>query len=296
MKTRTLHVGISALLLGAFAFAQNPPAQPAGSSSAANDPAGKLVEQARKANSEGKPDEAMTLYRQALQANPQSYQAELGIGATLDLKGQYDEARQHIQKAIDMAPEPAKLGAMRTMAISYAFERKAGDAAKYEEPVFEAQVAKKAYFDAGESANELARIYIESGDLDNAAKWYKLGHDMGLREPNISAARKDLWEFRWEHAQARIAARRGQKAEAQKHVQAAKAILDKGTNPDQARFFPYLEGYVAFYGGDYRKAIDDLKTADQRDPFILVLLAQAFDKSGDKQQNEDERIALIRRL
>ena len=283
MKTRTLHFGIAALLLSAFASGQNPPA-PAGPSAAANDPAGKLIEQARKANSEGKPDDAMALYRQALQANPQSYQAELGIGATLDLKGQYDEARQHIQRAIDVAPEPAKLGAMRTMAISYAFERKAGDAARYEEPVFEAQVAKKAYFDAGEAANELARIYIESGDLDNAAKWYKLGHDMGLREPNISAARKDLWEFRWEHAQARIAARRGQKAEAQKHVQAAKAILDKGTNPDQARFFPYLEGYVAFYAGDYKKAIDDLKTADQRDPFILVLLAQAYEKSGDKQQ------------
>ena len=94
-----------------------------------------------------------------------------------------------------MAPEPAKLGAMRTMAISYAFERKAGDAARYEEPVFEAQVAKKAYFDAGEAANELARIYIESGDLDNAAKWYKLGHDMGLREPNISPARKSLSPF-----------------------------------------------------------------------------------------------------
>src|SRR6266513_312187 len=105
MKTRTLHFGITALLLAAFAFAQNPPAPPAATSTAANDPAGKLIEQARKANSEGKPD----------------------------------EARQHIQKAIDMAPEPAKLEAMRTMAISYAFERKASDAAKYEEPVFEAQ-------------------------------------------------------------------------------------------------------------------------------------------------------------
>src|SRR5438105_556581 len=284
MKTRTLHFGIAALLLCASLFGQNPPAQPAAAASAANDPTSKLIEQARKTNSEGKHDEAIALYQQALQANPKSYQAELGIGATLELKGQYDEARQHIQKAIDMAPEQAKLGAMRTMAISYAFERKASDAAKYEEPVFETQLAKKAYFDAGEAANELARIYIESGDLDNAAKWYKVGHDMGLREPNISQARKDLWEFRWEHAQARIAARRGQKDEAQKHVHAAKAILDKGTNPDQARFFPYLEGYVAFYAGDYKTAIDDLKTADQRDPFILVLLAQAYEKSGDKQQ------------
>jgi tetratricopeptide (TPR) repeat protein len=134
MKTRTLHCVIAALLLCASSFGQNPAQQPAATSTA-NDPASKLIEQARKVNGEGKHDEAIALYKQALQANPKSYQAELGIGATLDLKGQYDEARQHIQKAIDMAPEQAKLGAMRTMAISYAFQRKAGDAAKYEEPV-----------------------------------------------------------------------------------------------------------------------------------------------------------------
>jgi tetratricopeptide (TPR) repeat protein len=281
MEKRTLLSSVAALLLCAAALAQQTPARPP---SPANDLASKAIEQARKANGEGKYDEAIALYRQALAANAKAYQAELGISATLDLEGKYDEARQHIQKAIDMAPEQAKLGAMRAMAISYAFERKAADAAKYEEPAFQAQLAKAAYYDAGEAADELARIYIESGDLDNAEKWYKLGHDTGLKEPNISQARKDLWEFRWEHAQARIAARGGRKDEAQKHVQAAKAILDRGTNPDQARFLPYLEGYVAFYSGDYTIAIDDLKKADQRDPFILVLLAQAYEKSGDQQQ------------
>ena len=40
---------------------------------------------------------------------------------------------------------------------------------------------------------------------------------------DANAARKNLWEFRWEHAQARIAARRGDPAEAQRHVAAAKA-------------------------------------------------------------------------
>jgi hypothetical protein len=34
------------------------------------------------------------------------------------------------------------------------------------------------------------------------------------KEPDIKPAQKDLWEFRWEHAQARIAARRGNPASA----------------------------------------------------------------------------------
>jgi tetratricopeptide (TPR) repeat protein len=100
----------------------------------------------------------------------------------------------------------------------------------------------------------------------------------------MTAADKNLWAFRWEHAQARIAARRDQREEAQKHVAAAKAALDQANNPEQARFYPYLTGYVAFYTGDYKTAIGDLQKADQRDPFILSLLAQAYEKSGDQAQ------------
>jgi hypothetical protein len=103
----------------------------------------------------------------------------------------------------------------------------------------------KNFLQQGEIANEMARVCIDSGDLDAAHKWYQIGHNTGLKEPDIKPARQDLWHFRWEHAQARIAARHGDQAEAQKHVAAAKAILDKGTIPEQAPFFPYLKGYVA---------------------------------------------------
>lgn len=120
---------------------------------------------------------------------------------------------------------------------------------KYEQ-VLDYYISVKDFYNQGEIADEAARVCIDSGDLNTAEQWYRTGHDLGLREPNIPADRVDLWNFRWEHAQARIAARRGNKAEAQKHVAAAKAILGKGTLPDLQQFFPYLTGYVAFYGGD----------------------------------------------
>jgi tetratricopeptide (TPR) repeat protein len=70
--------------------------------------------------------------------------------------------------------------------------------------------------------------------------------------------------------------------EAQKHLAAAKAILDKGTNPEQAQFFPYLEGYVAFYAGEYKTALEKLQEANQNDPFIQCMIAQTYEKLGDK--------------
>jgi TPR repeat protein len=65
-------------------------------------------------------------------------------------------------------------------------------------------------------------------------------------------------------------------------VAAAKAILDKGTNPAQETFFPYLAGYVAFYGNDYKTALEELQKANQNDPFIQCLMGQAYEKLGDK--------------
>jgi tetratricopeptide (TPR) repeat protein len=94
-------------------------------------------------------------------------------------------------------------------------------------------------------------------------------------------------DFRWEHAQARIAARRGEQAEAQKHTAAAKAIFDKGTNPEQAQFVPYLEGYVAFYAGDYKAAVQDLIKGNQNDPFIQCLMGQTYEKLGEKDKAVD---------
>ena len=232
---------------------------------------------------EGKLEEALALYRQTLQASPLSLPANIAAGSVLDLMGKGEDARKYFQKGIDIADKPEqKASANRAMAMSYAFEGSCKKAVEYEQKVFDHFVGTKDFSQQGEIADETARVCIDAGDLDTALRWYKEGHDAGLKEPDIKPARVDLWNFRWEHAQARIAARRGNLAEAQDHVTAAKAILDKGTNPEQAQFFPYLRGYVAFYGQDYKAAAEDLQKANQNDPFIQCLLGQTYEKLGEK--------------
>jgi tetratricopeptide (TPR) repeat protein len=246
-----------------------------------------LVKQGQKLNGEGKQDDALAFYRQALEMSPNLYEAHLASGIALDLKGNYAEARQHLTKAVELAPADTKQQALRAMAVSYAFEGNASEAAKFEQKVFDARMFAHDLTGAAEIANELARIYLESGDAANAYKWYQSGYETAQRKPDLTSADKNLWLFRWEHAQARIAARRGKADEAQQHVAAAKAALDKANNPDQARFFPYLTGYVAFYTGDYKTAVADLQKADQRDPLILALLGESYEKSGDPSQAMD---------
>ena len=216
-------------------------------------------------------------------------------GARLDLEGKRTEARAIFQKAVDTARSPAaKANALRAMAMSWAFEGNCRKTVEYETQVMdywktrEKDDPEHAFYQGGEMADEAARVCIENGDLDAAYQLYKKGRDLGLQEPDISAGRKDVWEFRWEHAQARIAARRGQKAEAEKHLAVAEAILDdmrtKGSNlyEQQRSFLPYLEGYVAFYSGDYKAALNHLEQANQRDPFIQCLVGMTYEKLGDK--------------
>jgi tetratricopeptide (TPR) repeat protein len=232
---------------------------------------------------EGKLDEALALYRKALQTLPTSVAANIAAGSVLDLEGQGEEGRKYFVKAIDVADTPEhKAMAQRAMAMSYAFEGNCKKTVEYQQQVIDYYGSVKNFFQQGEIADEAARVCIDSGDLDTAYHWYQVGHDTGLKEPDIKPARQDLWEFRWEHAQARIGARRGNQADAEKHVAAAKSILDKGTNPEQAQFFPYLKGYVAFYGKDYKTALDELLKANQNDPFIQCLIGQSYEKLGDK--------------
>jgi tetratricopeptide (TPR) repeat protein len=258
-------------------------AQPPAGGGAPQGPGSDLLAQGQQKLREGQHGEALALFRQASAKAPDAAAPHLQAGIVLDLQGKYAEARQELSRAIELSKTPEeKARAHRSMAMSYAFERDCAGAAKHEAPLYEGYLAAKDFFNAGEIANELARVCLESGNLDEAARWYQRGHDAGVQEPNITPARKDLWEFRQEHALARIAARRGQAAEAQKHVAAAKAILDKGTNPEQAPFFPYLAGYVAFYGGDHKTALAELQKGNQNDPFILSLMAQCHEKLGNQ--------------
>jgi tetratricopeptide (TPR) repeat protein len=259
---------------------------PASQSTGARGPTAALLKEARSLNREGKHAEALARYRQALKISPNSFAALAGAGATLDLMGEYDQARAEFSKAIAAAPPKMRPRALKMMAISYAFTCQPGESEKYEQQAFDQQIGEKDFYAAGETADELARIYIECGKLDAAQKWYQKGHDTGLEQPNITEAGKALWDFRLQHALARIAARRSQRAEAEKHVAAAKALLAKGYKwqKQQEQYLPYLTGYVSFYLGDYKAALSDFQKANQRDPFILSLIAQTYEKLGDKAQ------------
>ena len=254
---------------------------------AASPPVAELVSKAGALDLAGKQDDAITMFRQALKQDPESYAAHYGIGRALDLAGQYDDARTHLAKAVAIADEGNREQAMRMLAIAWTFGGNIDEAARLFQQVFDRRITAKNFGAATDVANELARVYLEHGDLDRAEEWYRTAHEVALREADLPEWRVDLAAMRLAHAEARIAARRGKAADARKQQTTVKTLVDKSGDADQKMQYPYLAGYVAFYLGNTREAITELEKADQKDPFILLLLAQSHEKLGDAARAQD---------
>jgi tetratricopeptide (TPR) repeat protein len=249
----------------------------------------------------GKTADALTAVRQEINTNPTSTQA----ASLLDTLGATTEARAVFQKAIDAASDPlTKSAAQRGMAMSYAFDGDCNNTVKYEEMVIaywktrEQAEPQNAFYQEGEMANEAARVCIDNDQLDTADHWYREGARLGLLEPGNQTHPKSLWDFRLAHALGRLAARRGDKAEAQKQIADARKVLDSDPKmaADQERFFPYLTGYVALYTNDLKAAETELTKAvslqgNQNDPFMHCLLGITYEKLGqaDKAKAEYQR-------
>src|SRR5688572_10529261 len=225
-------------------------------------------------------------------------QSPLRQAGRLDTEGRSTEARARFQQLIDSAPTAAaRAAAQRRMAMSYAFDGDCANTVRYEEMVIaywktrEREEPQNAFYQQGEMANEAARVCIDVGDLDTAEKYYRMGSELGLREPEPKTHPRSLWDFRLHHALARLAARRGNAGQARVHVDAARRALDSDTAmaAQQERFFPYLQGYVALYTNDLPVAERELTKAigmrgNDRDPFMHVLLATTYEKLGQQEK------------
>jgi tetratricopeptide (TPR) repeat protein len=245
---------------------------------------------AQEAMRAGKNDEALAGVRREVAANPTSAAA----ANLLDTRGATAEARVVFQRRIESASDAAaKAAAQRAMAMSYAFDGDWANTVKYEEQVIaywvtrEAADPQNAFYQQGEMANEAARVCIDAGALDAAEKWYRKGTELGLKEPEPKTHPASLWEYRLAHALGRLAARRGDKAEAQKQIAAARKILagDPKMAEAQERYLPYLVGYVALYTGDLKTAETELTKSvemqgNQNDPFMKCLLGMTYEKLG----------------
>jgi tetratricopeptide (TPR) repeat protein len=277
MSTRWMaSVALAGVATGLLAGA--PAAQ---STPAAKDPM-QLVAEGRKMIASGKVDDGMASIDKALATDPKLFEGLLAKGIALDIKGDYRGARKFLEDANAVAQDDARDPVFTAIAVSYVFEGDVANAARYYQRLFDRYIAGSRIDTAAETANALARVYLETGDIAKAEQWYTTGSENAKKLSGLREDQVDLWAMRGHHAASRIAARRGDHKKAAREAELVKRLVDKNTqNATQMPIYLYLTGYNALYAKKYDEAIAVLQKADLRDPFILGLLAQAYEKKGD---------------
>ena len=233
----------------------------------------------------GKLDESNAAFEKAIKLDGSTPRVYTFMGNNELLKGNYAKARELFNTSLaKQVKGSAPFGPNYGLAYSYIYQNDIKAAVKTLE-------AYAADYDASTQQqnvpavfiwNSIARLHLEYGKAEDEMKAYEKGYST-IPGSKIDEMQKKIWLGRLHHGTARTLAKMGKKEEAWKEADLIKKMIEEG-GKDGEQFWPayhYLTGYLKLESGDYAKAVEELKQTDLTDPFHKLLLARAYDKSGD---------------
>jgi tetratricopeptide (TPR) repeat protein len=117
-------------------------------------------------NNQGKTDEAIAHYREAIELRPSYAEAHYNLGRLLARKGQLDDAVTHYEKALEI--DPADAEAQNNLGVTLF------GSGRVDEAIAHYQEALKIRPDYAEPSCNLASALLSKGDLDGAIAYYSM--------------------------------------------------------------------------------------------------------------------------
>ena len=229
----------------------------------------------------GRFDEAIAQYNKALGIDSNFVNSHFGIAAALAYKGKAAEAQAELDK---MTQKARTDGERRTALFGKAIV--AVDSGKLDQALAEVEkeyaIAQKNN-DAANMSGDLqlkANILIEAGKYDAAKQAYeqalKTTTDSGLsQQVKDNAARFSHYNL------ARVAIAKKDLATAKTETETFRNGAVAAKNAYQLKLAHELAGRIAIEEKNYDAAITEFGQANQQNPDVLYLLAQAYKEKGD---------------
>jgi tetratricopeptide (TPR) repeat protein len=229
----------------------------------------------------GRFDEAITQYNKALAIDSNFINSHFGIAAALTYKGKPADAQAELQK---MEQKARTDGERRTALFGQTVV--AIDSGKLDQALAEVEkqyaIAQKNN-DAAAMSGDLqlkANILLEAGKYDVAKQAFdqalKTTTDSGLsQQVKDNAARFSHYNF------ARVAIARKDLATAKTETETFRKGAEAAKNANQLKQAHELAGRIALEEKNYDNAIAELGQANQQNPDVLYLTAQAHKAKGD---------------
>jgi len=234
----------------------------------------------------GKFDQAMPYLERAIKLEGSTARAYSFLGNCYLFKDQYAKAREFYQTALSkVGAEASPNQPFFGVTYSYLYEGQP-------EPALANDREFLRRYESNGSAknlppvwiyNNMARINLEFGRLDEAMKLYETGYQ-SVPGSSLDSTQKKIWYGRMFHGKARTLAKMGKYDEAWQMAEQIKQMIETGGKAGED-FWPsyhYLAGYILLEKGDYKAAAEHMEQAHEYDPFHKLLLARASLKQGNK--------------
>lgn len=135
------------------------------------------------------------------------------------------------------------------------------------------------------TANATARVLLETGDADGAARWYERGWQ-AIEASSMPAAERTIWRVRSLHGLARAAAARRELGTARQLAAEANTLMagDAANAEHYAWIGPYLEGYLLLAERKPEAALVELQRSEVERPYIAYLIGEAHARSRSREE------------
>ena len=225
---------------------------------------------------EGRFRDSIAEYQRALDVNPNFMDSYIGMGNDYIFLGQYEMARKCFTKLAYLARNDGeRRRALTSMASSYIHE------GRYDEAL--AAISKRLEIAHGADdrvamsadLNLLGTILLGAGRPDEAGQKYQESVEMMDRAVITSQVKERTRRFLVANA-ARVALAKGDIPSATALAEKHRALVKNTSNFDEVWFSHLVFGQIALARRDWKQAALELEQANQQNPRVLYLEAQAY--------------------
>ena len=234
--------------------------------------------------SEGKFEESIARYRQALAVDSTFSASRSGQAAPLVYLGRHADARRELYSLLSRARDDGeRQTAHFNIAWTYADEGKLDEALAAVDKVTAIAEKNSDVTQTSQNAALVGFVRLEQGRYDEALAQYQRSRDLAANS-DLPQTLKDFMECNLIYAQARMASANGETARAHELAESF-ATKAQATGNQNALFIMHqLNGILAMDEKQYAKAVDEFKLANPLNGDNRFRLAMAYEGMGERQK------------
>jgi tetratricopeptide (TPR) repeat protein len=232
----------------------------------------------------GKYDESIQQFKKAYDTDSSYISALAGISDNYVFKGDYEKAREYLEKWYDLSPNiNGKFGALFWKAVTYVYEGKYEEALKvydeYQMLAEENKIVPTVIY----ALRLKGLVNTESGNPKKGLEFYEKAGELVLNS-DLPERLQEMHIYYAEvgkmYALSAMKDFEAAAAEAEK----CKKMLENIKNLDDVQNFHTMLGYHEIMKGDYDKALEYLGKGDPDYQPTMYYMAVAYEKKGDKEK------------